>query len=109
MSEINDLNPNLTGDPPFVFANLPLGLPEIVWWLFAVTVLCAAGWYAAKLFRWWHDRLYEPSTHAALAAFFGFSGAYADSLNLDPSPFGQALMLTGAFFAFVGLMTREGR
>jgi hypothetical protein len=105
MAEINDLS--MSANIPIASTAL-LGLPPILWWLFAIAIGCTVVWWLAGRWDWLHDRLYEPSSHAALAAFFGLCGAYIDSLGLDPSPLGQALMLTGLFFAFLGLVTREG-
>lgn len=108
-AEMGDLNPGWTDQVLPDFSNSPLGLPEVVWWVIACAVVCFVFWWLAKRSRWLHDRLYEPSTHAALAAFFGVGGAYLDSVYVDGAAAGQALMLVGVWFAFLGLITKEGR
>lgn len=99
---------DLSSTPPVaLFKNQPLGLPEVIWWLLLLIAICAGFYVASKYCRWLRERLVEPSTNAALAAFFGVGGAYVDSLRLDPSAFGQALMLVGVWFGALALITKE--
>lgn len=103
-AEVNDLSPAEGRSFP---DNLPLGLPGIAWWLFLIVIGCAGFWWVFKRVEWVRERLTEPSTHLSLSVSFGFTGVFLNSLVLDPAPFAQALMLTGAIFAFVGLIGKD--
>ncbi len=103
-AEINDLPASIADVPPY---NLPLGLPEIVWWLLAIMAACGGFWRLFRGVTWVRERLTEPSTHLSLSVSFGFTGAFINSLYLDPIPYAQALMLTGAVFAFFGLIGKD--
>lgn len=102
--EIGDLSPVvLTGVP----TNLPLGLPEIAWWLIVIAVLCLVVRWVSHRIEWLSERLSEPSTHISVACFFGFAGVFLNSLVLDPVPLAQALLLMAIVFAFLGLIGRD--
>jgi len=88
--------------------NVPLGIPEMLWWLLGIAVVCFGIHLLARVSVWVADRLYEPSTHLSAACFFGFGGMFLDSLTLDPSPPAQALLIAAAVEAFWGLIKKEG-
>lgn len=88
---------------------MPLGLPEMVWWV--IGILVAAGIVArlAKLWPWLWDRLNEPSTHTATAVLLACGGLFLNSLSLEPYPAGQAMLLAGTVFAFLGLIGKDDK
>lgn len=104
MSEVRDLS---SMDGATIAANLPLGLPEMAWWLVAILAGCFAVYRLSRRWQWLKERIDEPSTHVATACFLGFSGLFIDSLTIDPAPLGQALLLAAAIFAFLGLIGKD--
>ena len=59
--------------------------------------------------NWIIARLREPSSHTSFAVFLAILGIYFNSLNIDPSPLGRALLLAGVIFAFIGFVLREAK
>ena len=105
MNEINDLS--ISAGNGGIFTNAPLGLPPMLWWLFAIAVVCGIIKFISTKNAWVQERLQEPSTHVSVSAFFGFGGLFLDSLYLDPVPASQSLLLAACFFAFLSLIGKD--
>lgn len=102
--EINSLSPVLWNAQNI---NYPLGLPELAWWAIGIGALVLAIRIIFGRYKWFMDRLGEPSTHVAFAVVLACGGLFVNSLSMDPVPMGQGMLLAGAVFAFVGMCGKD--
>lgn len=93
--------------PPALPTNTLLGLPEMVWWLLLIGLISAGVILLARRWTWLHDRLNEPSTHTATAVMLACGGLFVGTYSVDPVPLGQAMLLAGTIYAFLGLIGKD--
>ena len=106
MKEIGDLS-KLGDTVQPDMSNLPLGLPEFLWWALAIFAITYVIGMMRGRFKWLYDRTREPSTYLGTAIFLACGGLFANSLTMDPLPFAQGMLLASTLFAFLGTIGKE--